>query len=161
MGDGGDAEAVVAHQESAHDGAVFEVACQCLNIRAIVHRLDSSGDDAGGEGIVEVELDEQANRDGGAVRFVSPSVQFLVCQSALCSVSCCFPSHILALLSRKNVHQERYHQDQAAEIRAKRERAAAAIKKSKRTLHCHVYAVSTARAFCCHIQQTAIRARLH
>lgn len=47
----------------------FEVACPCLNIRILVSKQEQQDD--GGDGVVQVELDEEAQRSGGAVRVVS------------------------------------------------------------------------------------------
>jgi hypothetical protein len=63
MGDGEEIQQMSIDDLKNEDGSL-EVACNCLNVRVLIRRCDDGGGDN------EVELDEAANRDGGAVRVV-------------------------------------------------------------------------------------------
>lgn len=73
MGDG-EGDSIPALETERQTGpSRFEVACACLNIRVLVQRAgDAVQPHDGGDGWVQVELDDQAQRDGGAVRVSHP-----------------------------------------------------------------------------------------
>lgn len=65
-GDGDPPHASATGDKEGTDNAPLEVACSCLNVRVVVRRVKHDDD-----GDTLVELDEDAERSGGAVRVVS------------------------------------------------------------------------------------------